>query len=403
MPSSPATAPKISVTVNSVIIPVVVRDAQGNPIGDLTKGDFELLDNGKPRSITGFTIQHRAASSAGNEPAAISSPAPAAPSASPGAAPPVQRFIVFLFDNVHLEVADLGAMQQAAAKVLDESLADGDMAAMVALSGPNTGLTRDHGKLRDFLKSIQLQRTTRHDDRACPNITYYQADLIENKRSQSALETAEADYISCAHIVMPSMEMVETFVRATAVQELSVGDHDVYTSLYGIREIVERMGELPGERILVLISPGFLTQTPAALSEKSRVLDAAAQAKVTISAIDARGLYTTNLDASHSGESSLRGSLTGEHAQYHAASMALSEDVMAELAEGTGGAFFHNSNDLTGGLKRLVAAPDSIYLLEISLDGVKQNGSYHPLKVKVNRGGVDIKARRGYFAPKKPK
>ena len=72
---------------------------------------------------------------------------------------------------------------------------------------------------------------------------------------------------------------------------------------------------------------------------------------------------------------------------------------MSELADGTGGSFFHNSNDLEGGIEALAAAPECVYLLEFSPEGVKQNGSYHQLKVKVDRDGVKLQARRGYFVP----
>jgi VWFA-related protein len=76
------------------------------------------------------------------------------------------------------------------------------------------------------------------------------------------------------------------------------------------------------------------------------------------------------------------------------------ESVMAELADGTGGTYFHHNNDLNAGFKGLTAAPECVYLLELSLDGVKQNGSYHRLKVKVDREGAKLQARRGYFIPK---
>ena len=72
---------------------------------------------------------------------------------------------------------------------------------------------------------------------------------------------------------------------------------------------------------------------------------------------------------------------------------------MADLAEGTGGTYFHNNNDLEGGLKSLAAAPEYLYLLEFSLQGVKPNGTYHPLKVEVAPTGLTLQARRGYFVP----
>ena len=152
-----------------------------------------------------------------------------------------------------------------------------------------------------------------------------------------------------------------------------------------------------------LWKPGFLTLTPGAMAEKSHILDLAAQANITISALDARGLYTTEIDASERGGSSVQDLMTGQHAQYHSDTMTLDEDVMSELADGTGGTFFHNSNDLEGGLKGLAQGPEYLYLLEFSPEKFKPDGSYHRLKVKVNPDGLKVQARRGYFAPAPPK
>jgi VWFA-related protein len=90
---------------------------------------------------------------------------------------------------------------------------------------------------------------------------------------------------------------------------------------------------------------------------------------------------------------------TGDESQRHSDSMTLNEDVMAEFADGTGGTFFHNSNDLEGGLQKLAEAPEYVYLLELSLENVKPDGTYHRLKVKVGQDGLKLQARRGYFAP----
>ena len=136
---------------------------------------------------------------------------------------------------------------------------------------------------------------------------------------------------------------------------------------------------------------------------KTRILDLAAHSNVTISALDARGLYTTELGAGERGAGSAMAMQTGYESQSHRASMALNEDVMAELADGSGGTYFHNSNDLEAGFKQLAAAPEYVYILELSLDNVKPDGTYHRLKVKVDRKGLQLQARRGYFAPKPEK
>jgi VWFA-related protein len=397
-------APTIRVQVDSVFIPVVVRDAQGHTATNLTKEDFQIFDNGKLTSDFGFAVEKRAEIYSTR---AAKSPVPAAnlsnqPTESPALAAP-NRFIVFVFDNLHLSVGQLMRVQQSASKILAETLTPSDMAAVVSISGSNSGLTRDTVKLQEAVNKIKLQQVFRHDDHACPNIDYYQADLIQNKHSELALQSAEADFVTCAHLVGQPPNMVETFVRSAASQSLLNGEHDISVTLTNLREIVKRMGALSGERTLILISPGFFAQTLSAMAEKSQILDLAARCNVTISAIDARGLYSTVLDASQRGGSSGRDLMTGEHAQYHADEMNFNEDVMSELADGTGGTFFHNDNNLENGLKTLAAAPEVVYLLAISLKNVKHDGSYHSLKVKVEKKGLKTQARRGYFAPDKEK
>jgi VWFA-related protein len=95
----------IKIGVNSVLVPVVVRDAHGRVVGDLTQKDFTLFDQDKPKAISGFSLQKRAESGEraptveyGNAPYVLSVPPPKPP---PASVP--QRFIVFLFDDTHLD------------------------------------------------------------------------------------------------------------------------------------------------------------------------------------------------------------------------------------------------------------------------------------------------------------
>ncbi len=73
-------------------------------------------------------------------------------------------------------------------------------------------------------------------------------------------------------------------------------------------------------------------------------------------------------------------------------------DILEELADATGGQFFHNDNDFFGGLKLVATQPEYIYVLGFAPVGLKFNGSYHTLKVTLKNGAkLELQARRGYF------
>jgi hypothetical protein len=73
------------------------------------------------------------------------------------------------------------------------------------------------------------------------------------------------------------------------------------------------------------------------------------------------------------------------------------EGVMQELADGTGGTFFHNDNGLFEGLRRLTSRPEHVYILGFAPHDAKP-GSLHQLKVTVRRAGFHVQARRGYVS-----
>ncbi len=390
---------KIQVIVNAVLVPVVVRDSQGHAVGTLKKQDFQLLDKNKPQLISGFTVQKRidiATDRKSDEPASVS-PAPNQSSPTPKyySAPMPQRFIVYLFDDMHLAAGDLSQIQKAATTMVASSLADSDLAAVVSISGTSSGLSRDRAKLQDAIMKLTVHSASTRIGRICPAIGYYEADRIQNKRDIMAVDTAIDNTVSCCDC---SRDVARALVDNAASESLQSGDQDVRSTLGFIREIVRKMASMPGQRTLILVSPGFLTMTPEALFQKSQILDLAAQSNVTINSVDARGLFSTVLDASDRSRGSSRAERT--ESNYHAYSMVLNEDVMSELADGTGGTYFHNSNDLEGGLQTLTAVPEYVYLLELSLQNIKQDGSYHPLKVKVDQDGLKVEARRGYIAPR---
>jgi hypothetical protein len=87
--------------------------------------------------------------------------------------------------------------------------------------------------------------------------------------------------------------------------------------------------------------------------------------------------------------------------QYALQEASQDSDILGVLADATGGTFFHNSNDLDEGFKRVASTPEYFYVLGFSPQNLKLDGSFHSLKVTLkNPEKLSVQARRGYFAPK---
>jgi hypothetical protein len=124
-------------------------------------------------------------------------------------------------------------------------------------------------------------------------------------------------------------------------------------------------------------------------------------ANIIINALDARGLYAVMPGGDITEKPSRNTQAAGIEVLYQMSSASADEDVMAQLADATGGVFFHNSNDLAEGFRRVASTPEYYYVLAFSPQNLKLNGRFHNLKVTLKTPAkYSIQARRGYFAPK---
>src|SRR5271166_5060367 len=393
-------ATTFKVNVKLVSVRVVVRDSQGHAVGNLQKEDFQLFDNRKPQVITHFSVEQPGTKVAHEQKTSDENAAekPSVP----------ERYIAFVFDDIHLTFGDLVQARTAAEHHL-ATLEPTDRAAIFSTSGQTMlDFTDDRGKLHDALLHLQPRPIAGAGIADCPDISYYMADLIKNKSDTQALQAAVQDALGCLDLAMTTpqlqqaaLQQAEAGVMAASARALATGEQESRVSLSVLKDVVRRISLMPGQRSMVVVSPGFLTPETDMLKDYTDVIDRALHSEVMISTLDARGLYTIT----PGGDISKRGPTNGVTAsielQYQTASALAEEDVLSDLAYGTGGTFFHNNNDLDAGFKSVAATPEYFYTLGFAPQNLKLDGSYHSLKVSLkNPAKLTLQARRGYYAPK---
>lgn len=385
------------VNVKLVVVRAVVRDSQGRAIGNLRQEDFQVFDKGKPQVITQFEVEQPGSLAAkayrqsdensGDTLAADTSP-------SPGNAPPApERFVAYLFDDVHLEFGDLARVREAAERHF-ATLRPTDRAAIFTTSGQTTlDFTDDRTQLHATLLRLQPRPIGRGLGQGCPDISYYQADLIINKNDPQATLAAIQDTLVCSPGT--PLTAAAAMVQGVGASVLSAGDHESRISLGLLSDVVRNVSRKPGQRSVVLVSPGFIT--PQLEYEYTEIIDRAVRSQVVVNTLDARGLYVPT----PFGDPTLTRAPPGGKLLIDSAADSAQADLLAVLADGTGGVFFHNNNDLDEGFRRVAETPAYSYVLAFVPQNLKLDGSFHSLKVTLkNPQKLTLQARRGYYAPK---
>jgi VWFA-related protein len=403
---------KLQAERNVVMVRVVVRDAKGATVENLRKEDFQLFDHGKLQTISHFSFEKptlkapEAVPQKSAEKTAAAEPEDADETAMPVSA--ARRFVALYFDDVNTVFQDLARARDAADHFLTSSIQPGDRVALYTSSGQKQlDFTDNLAQVRQALFDLR-PRPIVGVDTSCGAIPPYEAYLIVDHQDPIAISVAADEIVNCTPCPSQMSQQqcysqAQSIAQGYAARALSQSEMESTAALRGIELVVRRLTSLPGQRSIVIVSAGFLTDTLR--FELSQITDRAMRAGVVLNAIDARGLWTDpTLDASKGSIAYTTNTrVMGQKQMILLDSARRQTDGMQSLAVETGGIFFNNSNDLDAGFRKAAGLPGAFYLLAFSPQNLKLDGNFHPIQVKlVLHKGLVVQARRGYYAPKKP-
>ena len=395
----------VRITSNLVQFDAVVTDKQGRHVADLRPEEFEVFVDGRAQEITNFSF-------VAGEPEAGQAAQPVArreksdraappPPPVPLRAGPVRRTIALVADDLGTSFQDIAYVRRALKKFVDEQMQPGDLVAII-----RTGAGQ--GALQQFTTDKQLLY------RAIEGVRWNPV----GRAGVSTFAPIEADPLSNAGSMpggRPNSDdsgADENDDPKAALEEFREGVFTVGT-LGAINFVVRGMRELPGRKSVVLFSGGFRIyrdpnqpddhrDSDRVLENMRRLIDQANRASVVIYTIDARGLVAPGVTAADNYSPMLGSDPANSPELQRSREILGNQEGLAYLAEQTGGIFVKNTNDLPGGMKRILDDQKGFYLIgfrpsEDLFEPSKGRTRFNKFEVKLKRSGLNVRTRAGFY------
>ncbi len=408
-PYTPDENGTIRVQSTSVDLNVVVRDEDGRPVAGLNKEDFQIFDQGKKQNISAFSVEYA------NKLAATPSEKVETQRTAPPPVPP--RYLAMYFDDINMSTGDLAFARKAAMGFVSKNMSETDRGGVFTSSTTVTQQFTSNKQeiLATLSKLTSHQQSALFGSTACPKITPYEAFQINATFDSHSdiFDMAVTESVQCHCQGAHDMETrssctaeMARMVQTQAATVLSLSEQFAQDSLGVLGDVIRYLGKMPGRRMLIMTSSGFFSRTEKVQHTQDKMIDAALRSGIVINTMDAKALtadwlggnfadgnpYLATADAPNQSFNSIQQEVETDERD-------VSNDSMSVLASATGGKFFHNGNDLAGGLVEIAALPDVTYSLAFSPEDLKENGTYHTLRVKIpGHQGISISTRPGYFA-----
>jgi len=353
------TQPPFRTEAEAVVVDAVVRDGAGRPVRCLAKSDFRLVEDGVEQQIAAFEAvgsadcRTGAVRASGQNRTAIEASTPV----------PVTAVV---FHELGPEAR--AAAFRAARVLVGEHRAAGEFVGVFALDfavHTMTSYTRDESVVLAALRRAAMRP-------GCPEAV------------TGTIANAEG--------------------RPTCPG--SVGEITAKATLSGLQAVVRSLAPLPGRKNVLVFSEGFRISTgESAVDQLNALVAMANQYGVTLHAIDAAGLRTMDWRqearrrlSSYAGGEQGPGGLATRQEDANALLALDPTAPLARLADGTGGEFVSDTNDLPAAVGQLAADMHQYYQLSYQPSDQSRNRAHRRIELNVSLPGAVVRTRSGYYS-----
>ena len=398
---SPQSPQQPSVTfrvgVDYVEIDARVTDGRGQFVRGLTADDFRLIEDGQPQQVSVFSMVE-VPREFDDRPLYRG---PVASDVFSNERPFIGRMYLIVLDDLHVDVRRTGQVRRAARQFVERYVSANDLAAVIHVAQPTANQEFTNNK---FLLTRAVERFSGQKlksptlNKLDDFLSKVEDEYLRDKPPQDNERGLRSNW---AQTTMQSLQQMSRYVarmqgRRKAFLFFSEGiDYDLQSPMY------ESFSGVP------------LGSDAGAINLAMReVFVDATRANVSIYPIDPRGLATGVEDALSipttmspqvdpvtnepiGNQFGIDKVLAGLRYELDGAL-----DSLRTMASETGGFAVVDSNDLDGPFRRIVDDSSNYYLLGYYPTNRSRNGGFRRVSVNVKTPGLEVRARRGYFAPR---
>jgi VWFA-related protein len=363
------------VEVNYVEIDAVVTDQQGNFVRNLTKEDFQILEQGKPQQLSNFSLVDIPVEKF--DPPLFKTK-PIESDVRSNRREFDGRVFVMLLDDYHTSFSRSSRVKAAARQFIERYLGANDVAAVVHARGGRATAQEFTNSRERLLRAV---------------------DAFMGQKERSPVASKIDDYYRLRNSGAPG---------APRDQEEQIRVYNARNTFTVLKNVADYLAGIRGRRkAVVFFSEGidYDIYNPIANTYASDILNygreaiaAATRANVSFYSIDPRGLAGFE-DAAEIGALPEDPSLGLGVAAMHR-ELQIAQDSLRTISNETGGFAAVNSNDFGTSFGRIIQDNSSYYVLGYYSSDARRDGQFRSVAVRVKDSRLQVRARKGYVAPK---